>query len=766
MLNDKLKIKNLIVWLLISLLAMTINGADFTNSTSGMSSVIPTPREKFQFSKEAFNAEFLLIDCRIQAKYPVQGKVFIKDKDGNFFQSDSTWNFDGDGKWQTLKVPIDKRNKFWRSLTNKERWNAKLAAGIFEAGVSFWGENIQTITCEVKNLRYEGIRKEMPLAITTLAPPTNAKVGKLLATKFQLSREYFNPFDPEEIAVDCEWIAPDGKRSLFPGFFTSDFQFDYRLTQEHAMAVGSPFWEVRYLPTIAGEHRFRIIARDKDGVVESPWETLTIADGEFSGVIQVSKQNPAFFAYENGTPFLPIGLNIHTNTDFRAETRLNLAPLSDRGLKDFEDYFAKSSAAGINCIEIWMASWTFALEWSSRRHNYYGIGRYNLANAARLDKLFELAEQYGILINLVIDNHGKFSDRPTQEWFENPYNKNSNYADSDGGFLTSDDDFFASEEYKKFYRQQNRYIAARYGQNPNIFAIELWSEVNLTIKFTEKGYPDGTCEKWHAEMIRDFQNYTPLRHLITTHVSGDIDTNNRWIRLWEIPEVSHLAGDAYRAEHIPMITQMRKQYNNIDFAKPCLITEFGGSSAGNDNRKLEADIHAGLWSAIFKKQAGLPFLWWHDFVILGDRLHHYKAVSKFLAGVDVSNPAYERRECLVNASPEEFLNPPTLGNRPATPWERAFGAMVLMQKNELIGWAFNNERLFLWHGTNPDLTAETYWREVELTLPLEFEAGKWQIEFFDTLTGEMIQSEIRKLNRNLVLPDFENDIAFKLRRIE
>lgn len=761
--------KYTLLFLFILLSALNLFGADFTDCTSGMVSVTPVPREKFTLSRKAFDAGFLALDCRVKSTEPVSGAVFIKDKDGNYFQSDLQWRFDGSGSWQTLRVPIDERNNHWRPFSNQEKWNAMLASGIFESGVSFWSERRQNVTCEVKNLRYEGNRRIPTLAITHFQVPQGGVTGKQLSAQFQLSREYFNAFDPAEIAVDCEWIAPNGEKSVFPAFFTQEIKLEYRLTRERTFAVGSPYWECRYLPRQSGQHRFRIVARDATDSTVSPWQTVAVAHAPFSGLVRVSRRNPAFFEYEDGTPFFPVGLNIHTNTDYRAETRLKLTPLADRGLKDFEDYFAQCSAAGINCIEIWMASWTFALEWSSRRHDYYGIGRYNLANAAKLDRLFELAERYGIRINLVFDNHGKFSDRPTQEWFENPFNKESEYVESDGGFLTAEDDFFASECYKEFCRRRNRYLAARYGQNPNIFAIELWSEVDLTIQFRNKSYPDGTCEKWHSEMIRDYQQHTPVRHLITTHVCGDINNNKRWIRLWELPEVSHLAGDAYRSDRIPMFDQMRKQYDAIEFPKPCLITEFGGSSSGNDDGKMEADLHAGLWSAIFKKQAGLPFLWWHDFVILGKRLHHFRGVTEFLSGVDVTNPEYERRECVVTAPPESLFRPFRLGEpgaRPAMPWERAFGAMVLMRDGELIGWAFHNERLFQWRDRNPDLTAASYWRGVQLHLPDGMASGRWEVVFFDTLTGKEIAKEARELNQTLILPDFEDDIAFKLRRVQ
>ena len=168
------------------------------------------------------------------------------------------------------------------------------------------------------------------------------------------------------------------------------------------------------------------------------------------------------------------------------------------------------------------------------------------------------------------------------------------------------------------------------------------------LNFYNQSYPKKTVEPWHSQMIKDYQKYTPLRHLITTHVSGDIHTNRGTIRLWEIPEVTHLVGDAYKSSRIPMADQMRTQRTLIDFPKPCLVTEFGGTAQGSNHSLHIAEFHAALWSSIFQQQAGLPFNWWHDFVILGGHLKHVKAVSNYLKKIDLLDPTNSVIECPVS----------------------------------------------------------------------------------------------------------------------
>ena len=733
--------------------------------TSGLFGITPWKRNEFRPSKEAFQAKYLTIDCEVYSQTPITGAVYVKDKDGNFFQYKKSISFKGDGKKETIQCIIDQRSAFWQSYTNNESWNAQIASSIYEVGISLWSKEPQKFYAKVSNLKFVGKRNNAQLKVTSIELPKNSKTGEITPVKFQLSREFFNPFDPDEISVDIIWQTPDKKEIVFPAFFTQDCQIKHILTSEKAQAEGIPYWEARFLPQIDGNHKFKIKITNNKDTFMSQWYSFKVEKKPFKGIVQISKRNPKYFAYQDNTSFIPIGLNIHANPDYRAEARYRIFPVANRGVLDYEEYFAQCAKNGINCIEIWMASWTFSLEWSSRRNNYMGIGRYNLINAARLDKVFEYAKKYNILINLVFDPHGKFSTSVTQEWHENPFNKNSTFAKSDGGFIANNEDIFVNKEFAKYWQKRNRYIAARWGQNPNIFAIELWSEVNLVLNFYSQSYPKKTVDPWHSQMIKDYQKHTPLRHLITTHVSGDIHTNKGTIRLWEIPEVTHLVGDAYRSSRIPMADQMRTQRTLIDFPKPCLVTEFGGTAQGSNHSLYIAEFHAALWSSIFQEQAGLPFNWWHDFVILGGHLPHVKAVSKYLEKIDLLDPKNSVIECPVTLDIDDLLTSPTSYNS-RFHWKRKLNCMAIIKENTMYGWVYNTERNFSWEKRSNKLLNEKTMRNSILKLPPNFVPGNYQIDFFDTLTGNVISQKILPLKDTLTLIDFEDDIAFILRRVK
>jgi len=83
---------------------------------------------------------------------------------------------------------------------------------------------------------------------------------ELLEVKIDLDATYDNPFDPEQISVEAEFIAPSGKRIVVPGFFTQDFERVVKEGREILRKVGAPYFAVRFTPTEVGTYRYRIVA--------------------------------------------------------------------------------------------------------------------------------------------------------------------------------------------------------------------------------------------------------------------------------------------------------------------------------------------------------------------------------------------------------------------------------------------------------------------------------------------------------------------------
>ena len=116
-----------------------------------------------------------------------------------------------------------------------------------------------------------------------------------------IDRQYSNPFDPDEIAVDATITSPDGKTISLPAFWGRDFPdvFDAAAIkkpspQPSPARLNSPksgdrarekcaSFRVRFCPTAAGKWTVIVTAKDRDGVRTSSPLTLesarpTIAD--------------------------------------------------------------------------------------------------------------------------------------------------------------------------------------------------------------------------------------------------------------------------------------------------------------------------------------------------------------------------------------------------------------------------------------------------------------------------------------------------------
>src|SRR6185436_8330311 len=139
-----------------------------------------------------------------------------------------------------------------------------------------------------------------------------------------------------------------------------------------------------------------------------------------------------------------------------------------------------------------------------------GLGDYSgrMKQAWLLDQVFKLAEQRGVYIMLTLLNHGAFSTSVNPEWNDNPYNI------ANGGPLKEPRLFVRNAQARELFKRRVRYIAARWGYSPNLFAWEWWNEVSWT------PIDDLSLKPWVAEMTAYIQQYDPNHHLVSLSYAG------------------------------------------------------------------------------------------------------------------------------------------------------------------------------------------------------------------------------------------------------
>jgi hypothetical protein len=529
------------------------------------------------------------------------------------------------------------------------------------------------------------LQKRAPLQLKAITPNTQSlRRYELLEVRIDLDATYDNPFDPEQISVEAEFIAPSGKRIVVPGFFTQDFERVLRDGREILRKVGSPYFAVRFTPTEVGTYRYRIVVTGQGAgdtgqgkrQVTSQWLTLKVSSNpKAKGFVRRSKF--WHLQFDDGTPFVPVGLNVCW---------------SGNNLRAYERWFEAMRKNGANFARIWLVRWNMGLEWTTGDGNgmYLGLGKYALDNAWRIDELIRIAERNGIYLMLCLGYHGELADRQLyfgeQAWDKNPYNRKN------GGPCDKPADFWTNPEARRFYKQRLRYIIARYAHSPHVLAFEFWNEVHAPAH-------------WVKEMAQFVRSIDPYGHLLTTTYGDDA--------VWQLPEMdfsqTHWYGDGSQKDCVTTIVNIHRHHLER-YRKPFLLGEFGidwrTSDLTYDPKGNALHWHNGVWASLMSGGMGTACVWYWDNYI--DRLnlwHHFRPVAEFVRLVGkawLQNwKPLQHTDPIADVTTGEqqfgdFIFTPTLG------WQRPTGDTFVLHRSGKV--ESNGETsVFLFSPSKPDL---------------------------------------------------------------
>lgn len=444
---------------------------------------------------------------------------------------------------------------------------------------------------------------------------TTVPVYQIVEFALDLAAASANPFDPEELDVFAVFTGPNGKVVRVNGFLDQAFKRRLDGNEERLDPAGEPAWRLRFAPTLPGEWTYQVTARSPRGAWSEglPTGRFTATPANSPGFIRIAPKNPRGFAFDNGQPYFAVGENLGWS--------------GSRGTYDYDDWLAALGKAGANWIRIWMCSWNCALEWGKepkgeqRRGEYFGVGRYSLGNAWKLDTLLERCQRENLYVMLCFGTYGEFNDGGyfnEGQWKANPYNA------ANGGPCGKPEDFWTNDQARRLYRQRLRYLTARYGAFTGIQSWEFWNEAKAPAP-------------WVAEMARflkgtgEFasQPADPYGHLVSTTYGNP--------EVWRIPEIdftqTHHYGKGDVPDHAPVAS--RDALEHAPFGKPHLLAEFGidwrAPDAKYDPDHQGVNLHNGLWSATLAGDAGTAMIWWWDNYLHPANLYaHFTPVRKFV----------------------------------------------------------------------------------------------------------------------------------------
>lgn len=451
----------------------------------------------------------------------------------------------------------------------------------------------------------------------SFAKSSYALYEKAEATFTLSGTTYTNPYDPAQVLVDAIVSLPGGGTDTVPCFYYVPVVFSGGNTTENA-AAGT--WMLRLAPTITGTYSVVLNVTDGGVTTTSSQATFTATSGSNSGFVRLDSANKQFYKFDNGTPYYPNGFVVAYNDGTLATF--------------YNSYLTKMGANGVTWTRYWLADFARqALEWTDSASYwggwYGGLGVYNQSSSALLDTTLSLCSQQGIYLQLVFQYHGQYSTTVNPEWAPGNGNPGNPYNSVNGGPLTSADQFFTADtaiiQTKKLYR----YIVARWSYCTNIFAWELFNEVEFT------NGTNTTITSWHDTMSTYVKSIDPNKHIITTSSGGD----NTIIPLLSVlPNMDLLQFHDYPSAPVEQAVHSLAQTElTAATPKPVLCGEFG--LTGTYPAVAAADIWGDhvrktFWVGQFTEVPAM-FWYWDTYIEAQNLFDIYKPINTFLSGVDI-----------------------------------------------------------------------------------------------------------------------------------
>jgi len=450
------------------------------------------------------------------------------------------------------------------------------------------------------------IRPPSPIAIRAVRPDRPAaSIYERVTLDVDLQATYDNPFDADDIRLDCAVAAPSRKTWTVPGFLYQRFTRRLDGDKEVVEPGGEPRWQVRLSFTEPGTHHLRVTATDRTGTAMSEPLRIEALPADAPGMI---RREGRYFVTDRGESYFPVGANVCWG----------LAA----GTLSYDKWLPKYAEHGCNAFRVWLSPhWTtFGMNTAAS-----GFDAIDQGNAWRLDHVLETAEQRKLRVMLCIDSFNilRSVERSPGVMEEAPTTR------ANGGPVVKPLDYFTKPASLRAYRNRLRYLVARYGYSPSVFAWEFWNEVDII-----DGYDAATVAGWHAEMARYLHTLDPWRHLITTsHASPKGDP-----LVDKLPELDFVQSHRYGGND--MALEMGKDIAAKEAAKskPHFHGEFGIS--GDGKQTADADptgihVHNALFASVGGGHAGAPMTWWWDSYVEPKNLYPlFAAFAGWIEGFD------------------------------------------------------------------------------------------------------------------------------------
>jgi hypothetical protein len=427
-----------------------------------------------------------------------------------------------------------------------------------------------------------------------------------------------------------EFLPSGGEPEMRPTFLHQPAELFYDdHGYEHLRTRGKPVLAVRYTPTRAGLHRYRVFAGEK--VMEEGGFHCTPTD--HTGLIITKTESPRYLFTSNGGAYVPIGLCMVGPPSYPlpagAEHFETGEAQATMGAAEYERWFRLLSENGGNFARIWLS------------HPYFNVetevaGELDLGAFARLDAVIEHARTYGIRLKLCFEHFRTFEPGSF-------FSKALRHPE-DGHAPESINAWLTEPTWRDLWLKKVRAYTDRYDGDPVVMAWELWNEMDCVAGDFDR------VVAWTQDMLKEVHRLSP-QHLVTTSLgSFDDEAKIRTYEALRLPETSFEQVHRYldqgapweicREDPVAMSIDAIRRIARLD--RPLLLAETGAVNDRHtgpfryyrmDNRGLI--FNDTTFPAFFTGAAGTGHIWhWDQYVDQKNLWRFYRPFAELVKGLD------------------------------------------------------------------------------------------------------------------------------------
>ena len=501
------------------------------------------------------------------------------------------------------------------------------------------------------------------------------QINKFIKT----NKDGINPFDPEDISVECTFISPTNNEKTIYGFYYTSF---VPVGETWVEAPTKYDWRIRFAPDEIGRWSFSFKIKMKEKILYSVGTKFKCVPSSSKGILQrtYTGTNADRYLYlsETKQPFFAVGHNIAHSAYYK---------LTPAKAEQHKIWLTELAENGGNFFRLEMGAQNGLPDWENYK-NYIQ----KMPQMWEYDRLVEHAQNLGLYF-IMFRHHTEVENGESwdvSKWDNNPYKM--------GFDLHSRKEYFTNEEVLKWQKNNLRYIFSRWGYSTS-FAFYEYQEIDIWIRELKKetGMNDKQAialfKDWYVkqkEYIRSGLGYDRKLFINTYATTPDVEYSSGSDAMFANSDVIgfHKYGQNKDINYNDRYDKMEKLWDV--WKKPLFVEEMGVNAATGSNflplyKCSDVEFHNAIWSTAFMGGAGTGLNWWwdrgiHDFQYYKD----YKPLSAFFQNEELDKENYV---------PQKWHNKLSVNRA-----EIENFALVNENETRIIGWVHN---------------ATHYWRNIK-----------------------------------------------------